>query len=127
MAGMPAATVLLVDDEEMILFNLASFLEDEGYTVLTAGSSEEALEILAGREVAVAVVDMRLPGMDGNAFIRAVAGRWPHPRFLVHTGSCNYAPPQDLRALGMDEEDVFLKPLLDMGRLAARIRQLVGG
>ena len=119
--------ILLVDDEERLLRNLTYFFEDEGYEVFTASSGEEALEILHQETIEVAVVDMRLPGMDGNEVIRqAKAANLLH-KFIIHTGSTDYRLPDDLQALGLDEKHVFLKPLTEMAILSKAIKDLLHG
>jgi CheY-like chemotaxis protein len=117
--------VLVVDDDEFVRINLVTFLEDEGFEVLSAASGEEALEILNRQPVRVVVVDMRLPGMDGNAFIAHAHVIHPLIRFIVHTGSINYTLPDLQRRLGVRPEHVYLKPLADMTVLRNAIDQLI--
>jgi signal transduction histidine kinase len=57
--------ILAVDDLEDSLLALADLLRDDGLEVLTARSGEEALGLLERNEVALALVDVVLPGMDG--------------------------------------------------------------
>jgi signal transduction histidine kinase len=56
---------LLVDDREENLLALEGLLRREGLGLLKANSGEEALEFLLGHEVALAIVDVQMPGMDG--------------------------------------------------------------
>ena len=60
---------LILDDEESIRQSIAAYMEDDGYIVFQAGSGEEALEIVKNNVIDEAVVDIRLPGMDGNTFM----------------------------------------------------------
>ncbi len=46
-------TVLVVDDEVQLQENLVAYLEDEGFTVVTAGDGEEALDILKSRKIEI--------------------------------------------------------------------------
>lgn len=118
--------VLIVDDEEMIRENLMAYLEDEGIPVTAVASGEEALRCIAeGGRFAVCIMDMRLPGMDGNASIRQLHARCPRLRFIIHTGSSDYSLPSDLRGLGLSEASVYLKPLLDMAPLARAVSELL--
>jgi CheY-like chemotaxis protein len=115
--------VLVVDDEQAVRENLAAYLEDEDMLVIEAESGEHAVDLAdKGEKFDVCIMDMRLPGMDGNATIVALHQLRPDLMFLVHTGSANYALPPELRALGMTEEHVFMKPLANMGVLADAIR-----
>jgi CheY-like chemotaxis protein len=61
--------VLVVDDESVVCSNVAAFLEDEGFTVFSAASGEEALDLILKQKMDVAIIDIRLPGMDGNMLI----------------------------------------------------------
>jgi DNA-binding NtrC family response regulator len=109
-----SVTVLVLDDEESIRQSIAAYLEDEGVTVLQASSAEEALGIVAASPVAAAVVDIRLPGMDGNAFMVKAAAVRPGIRFVVHTGSADYILPESVMALGVRPDRVFIKPVHDL-------------
>jgi DNA-binding NtrC family response regulator len=62
---MPAATILVVDDEPNILSSVARALGLEGYDVEVAGSAELALEKLERQSFDAILLDMQLPGMDG--------------------------------------------------------------
>jgi len=116
--------VLVVDDELAVRENLAAYLEDEGMRVTQAESGEQAMERMQeGAKFAVCVMDMRLPGMDGNASILALHPLQPGLHFLIHTGSANYSLPPALRAIGMSEAQVFMKPLADMAVLADAITE----
>lgn len=119
--------LLLVDDEERLLENLAFFFEDEGYCVSTAISGEEALTILRGGHIQACIVDMRLPGIDGNEVIRTAMKEGLLQRFLIHTGSTDYKLPKDLIGLGMTEKHIFLKPVAEMAVLAKAVTVLLEG
>jgi len=119
------ARVLVVDDEAAVRNNLVAFLEDEGFEVREAESGEAALQLLEQEDFAVGIIDLRLPGMDGDALIIATSSRKPSMKFLVHTGSSTYALPPALIDIGMTPEDVFRKPINDMGLLADAIRRLL--
>jgi CheY-like chemotaxis protein len=120
--------VLVVDDEPFIVSGLKVFLEDEGMQVVSAGSGEEAVDI-AQHDTGfdVCIMDMRLPGMNGDSAIRALHTICPQLRFIIHTGSADYNIADDLRTLGIDESHYFAKPLLDMAPLAATVAALANG
>jgi CheY-like chemotaxis protein len=117
--------VLVVDDERQMRRGLKAYLEDEGYQVLLAGSGEEGLQVLASAQVDVAIVDMRLPGMDGNEFIEHAHRLCPEVKYLIHTGSANYFLPVALRTLGLTEEHLIRKPMEDLEVLAEALRRLL--
>lgn len=119
--------VLIVDDEEMIREGLKAYLEDEGMKVVAVDSAEEAVRrVKAGQTFAVCIMDMRLPDMDGNVAIRTLHSLCPSMDFIIHTGSADYALPNDLQAIGLSYEQVYLKPLNDMAPLAAAVGKLAG-
>jgi len=114
--------VLVVDDEPFIVTGLRVFLEDEGMHVGSAGSGEEAVDIVRNdSSFNVCIIDMRLPGMNGDSTIRALHQICPDLRFIIHTGSADYSIPDDLRAIGIDEGQYFAKPQMDMMPLAETV------
>lgn len=120
--------ILLVEDDSVIASCLQAYLEDEGMKVQSVGSGEEALAVARnGCSFDVCVMDMRLPGLDGDAAIRSLHNLRPTLRFVMQTGSSNYSIPDDLRALGINEGQLFIKPLSDMKPLAAMVRALAEG
>jgi CheY-like chemotaxis protein len=117
--------VLVVDDEPVIVSGLRVFLEDEGMQVDGAGSGEEAVDIARNDcRFDVCVMDIRLPGMNGDTTIRTLHEICPDMKFVIHTGSTDYTIPDDLRALGIDERQFFAKPLMDMTPISQTIAAL---
>jgi response regulator RpfG family c-di-GMP phosphodiesterase len=81
------ASVLLVDDEDNILKSLRRTLRREPCQVYTAGSGEEALELLALQgPVDLVISDARMPGMDGATLLATVKDRWPDCIRILLTG-----------------------------------------
>ncbi len=122
---MQATRVLIIDDEITLLYSLIAFFEDEGFDACGAASGEEALQLLNHHAADAVIVDMRLPGMDGNETIVKAHQLLPRARFIIHTGSTDYRLPAILREL-VDPADIFLKPLPDLTVLAAAVRRLCG-
>lgn len=110
----PSIRFLILDDEESIRQSIASFMEDEGYLVFTAQSSEQGLDIVRKETIDWAVVDIRLPGRDGNFFMQEARKLRPGIKFVVHTGSADYIPPDFVQALGINRESVLIKPIRDL-------------
>ena len=67
---MKYATVLVVDDEPMLLDIFREWLEEEGCRALTAGDGKAALETLRIHHVDVIVSDVRMPVMDGLLLLK---------------------------------------------------------
>lgn len=117
----PSPTVLVLDDEPLIRLNLATFLYDEGYQVREAASAEAALALITEERIDLVLVDLRLPGLDGQAFMLAAHRLQPGLRFLIHTGSMEFRLSTELAAIGLGRDDVFCKPLPDMAVLSRAI------
>lgn len=70
---MQAVHVLLVDDEERFARNLAKILDKRGYKVYTAFDGSQALDLLGKNpDIAVVLLDVRMPGMDGIETLRRI-------------------------------------------------------
>lgn len=115
--------ILIIDDETCLLKSLVAFFEDEGFTVRWAVSGEDGLEILKFELMDAVIVDMRLPGIDGNETVVKAHALQPSLQFLIHTGSTDYQLPPPLRELGIMPEAVFLKPLTDLSILTQAVRE----
>lgn len=80
--------ILCVDDERNVLRSLERIFLDDDYEIVTAGSGEEGLEIMAesGDSFQVVVSDYRMPVMNGVEFLKAVYERWPDTVRIVLSG-----------------------------------------
>lgn len=118
--------ILLVDDEEVITFTLTAFLEDHGYKVFAANEGNKAIEILKNQPMDIAIVDIRLREYDGNALILTAHKLQPGLKFFIHTGSVTYTIPPEMAALGISDDDIFLKPIRDFNALFEAIERKAG-
>jgi DNA-binding NtrC family response regulator len=76
--------VLIVDDEAAMCELLGGQLERRGFSVLTCGSVERAIQILGEAEIQVLVADYNMPGKTGIALCEHVTSRWPElPVILI--------------------------------------------
>jgi DNA-binding NtrC family response regulator len=117
--------VLVLDDEPNIRDSLAEYLMDCGFITLTAESAEEALALPELGGTAVAIVDIRLGGIDGLEFIKRLHVLHPAVRCLIHTGSTDFQLDRELRDIGLTDREVLYKPVLDMGIFETLIREKV--
>jgi len=120
------AKVLVVDDEPGIRESLSDFLDDYEFDVFSAESAEQALKIVESEDLDIAIVDLRLPGISGDTMILKSHGMKPHMKFLIHTGSVDYRLPNELKAIGMGSENLFLKPIPDLTVIIDAINKILG-
>ncbi len=79
-------TILIVDDEPFITEILTEALSREPYVILTAGSAEDALGLLAQMQVDVIISDEKMPGMSGSEFLAVVRKKYPDTIRMILTG-----------------------------------------
>jgi CheY-like chemotaxis protein len=70
--ALPKGSLLCIDDNQDVLECEKAFLEDFGYTVVTASSGREGLELAGLRSFDVVIVDYCMPGMNGQEFANAM-------------------------------------------------------
>jgi signal transduction histidine kinase len=73
--GLPRATILVVDDDERNALALTTVLQELGQTLVVAHSGEEALRYLLTEDVAVILLDVHMPGMDGYETAELIRAR----------------------------------------------------
>ena len=76
--------IIYVDDERTNRIVFERSLTE--FNVRSVDSGDAALAVLAGEDAAVLITDMRMPGMDGAAFLKEVAVRWPDAVRILLTG-----------------------------------------
>ncbi|WP_300759718.1 response regulator [Janthinobacterium sp.] len=84
--GARPRTLLLVDDEQNIVSALKRLLRRDQYHILTAGSGQEGMEVLASNVVDVIVSDQRMPGMLGADFLRKAKLLYPQTIRIMLSG-----------------------------------------
>jgi DNA-binding NtrC family response regulator len=78
--------ILLVDDEERFLTTTRKVLHKKGYEVFTATSGAAALKVLGEKSVDVAILDVKMPGMDGIATLKEIKRYHPLVEVIMLTG-----------------------------------------
>ena len=81
--------ILFVDDEDNVLKAMVRIFRRENYTVLTAGSGPEALDIFRKNPVNVIVSDHRMPGMTGADLLRKIKAEYPDTIRIMLTGNAD--------------------------------------
>jgi CheY-like chemotaxis protein len=91
-ARLPLKTILLIDDDEFILFGLSKAIAacDRAAEVVTAHHGKEAVDILSSRAVDLVVTDLKMPVMNGYELVEYVNRHFPLVPVYVLTG--DYLP-----------------------------------
>ncbi len=121
MVAMTNASVLVVDDEPMVLEVLARYLAAEGYAVSTAADGEEALERFAEDGPDLVVLDLMLPKIDGYEVFRRIRERSTTPVIMLTARG-----DETDRIVGLDlgADDYVTKPFSPR-EVVARIRAVL--
>ncbi len=102
------ARILVVDDDKSVRNTLRDVLSREGYEVVAVESGEEALQTMRDMVVDLALLDLKLTGMDGLRVMEEVKRLWPTTVIIMLTG---YATLESaLGALRQGAHDYLLKP-----------------
>ncbi len=98
-----SGTILVVDDEPLVLRMTAQVLSQSGYDVMTASSGDAAVELFraSSARVRAVVLDMVMPGMDGKATYLALRSVDPDVRVLLTTGYALNHDAQGILDLGV--------------------------
>lgn len=119
--------ILLVDDDQAILFGLSKYLTKAGYNVSEASSLAKAREIIVSRRFDAVILDMILPDGNGIDWISELRENYPEIAIIVVTGAGDIPRAVDAMRLGADnfltkpvsmpDLDVFLRKSLEIGAL----------
>ena len=117
---MGSGTILLVDDEEVILHTTGRMLGDLGYEVLVARGGHAALQLMKERpaDIDLVILDMVMPGMDGAHTLAALRTVRPDIRVILSSGFMRGYDAQDLMARGVSD---FLQKPYRKSQLAEKV------
>jgi len=114
------ASVLVVDDDASIRKTLSKILEKEGYLVETVENGQEAIKASNKRFFNVALIDIRLPDMEGTRLLERLKEHEPKMVKIIITG---YASLQNaIEAVNKGADGYVLKPF-DATELLAMIEK----
>ena len=103
------AKILIVDDEKNVRLNYRMTLETEGYTIFEAASGAVALEELVGGSFDLAILDMRMPGMDGLELLAKMREFGIGVPAMIVTAYSDV--PHAVKAMKLGAIDFLQKPL----------------
>ena len=105
-------TVLLVDDDARNIFALSSVLERRGMEVLTATTGSEAIAVLGARsDVAIVLMDIMMPGMDGYETIQAIRSDPTYRRLPILALTAKAMKGDREKCLDAGASDYLAKPV----------------
>ena len=104
--------ILIADDEPTVREVLAELLNFEGYTVATAATGEEALQLLDSFAADVILLDIVMPGLSGNETLSALRARGIEIPAIAITGMPDKASTGFLAVLGKPIEMLHLTQLI---------------
>ncbi len=117
---MDTMTLLVVDDEERFLITTQKLLEKKGYQVLTALSGSEAMVQLNNHIVHVVILDVKMPGKDGNIILKEIKHQFPLVEVIMLTGHATVESAID--GLKSGATDYLTKPI-DMDELIQKAEE----
>jgi PAS domain S-box-containing protein len=129
MPAFGSETILLVDDDDRVREMAQEMIEMGGYTVLTAHTGEEALEIYATHrdDISLVILDLIMPGMGGKKCLEELLRIDPNVRVLVASGYSSNALTRDETGSGAkglvkkpyDAKDILgaIRRVIDSGHL----------
>jgi DNA-binding NtrC family response regulator len=114
------ARILIIDDDENIRKVLTTILEDEGYYVESVDTAKKAIERTKRKFYNIALIDIRLPDMEGIELLTRMKNTTPKIRKIIITG---YPTLQNaVEAVNRGADAYILKPF-DMERVLAEIKE----
>ncbi|MDY7559737.1 SpoIIE family protein phosphatase [Pseudomonas sp. 10B1] len=116
-----SATLLIIDDDEVVRASIAAYLEDSGFSVLQASNGLQGLQIFEQKKPDLVICDLRMPQVGGLELIRQVTDLAPEMPVIVVSGAgvMNDA----VEALRLGAADYLVKPLEDLAVLEHSVRR----
>ena len=116
-----SASVLVVEDEALLLYSIADELRDAGFDVLEATNADSAIRILTENpKIRLLFTDIDMPGsMDGLQLSAFVRDRWPPVRIIVTSGKQRPAKGQ------LPDDGLFIAKPYSPAGIAAAIHTLL--
>lgn len=112
MSGLGTArSILIVDDEPSITETLAVIFSKHGYTVKTAGSAEDTIEIIAAWEPDIAILDVMLPRMNGIDLAMVLRANRPNCRLVLFSGHAGTQELMEEAAKRGNMFEILAKPV----------------
>src|SRR5512139_3618440 len=115
------STILIIEDEPELVKVLRSYLEQAGFTVLSAGRGDTGLSIWAHKSPDLVILDLNLPGMDGLDVAREIRRKSNTPVIML---TARVEETDQLIGLELGADDYIAKPFSPR-LVVARVRALL--
>ena len=116
-------TVLVVDDDEMVLDLCAAMMEQLGFKVLRASDGNKALDVFRrhAEEISLTILDLTMPGMDGVAAFHELRRIRGDAKVIISSG---YSEQEVSRRFQRDEPAGFIKKPFEFSNLYKKISEV---
>ncbi|OFB87780.1 two-component system response regulator RssB [Pseudomonas aeruginosa] len=116
-----SATLLIIDDDEVVRESLAAYLEDSNFKVLQALNGLQGLQIFESEQPDLVICDLRMPQIDGLELIRRIRQTASETPIIVLSGAGVMSDAAE--ALRLGAADYLIKPLEDLAVLEHSVRR----
>lgn len=116
-----SATLLIIDDDEVVRESLAAYLEDSNFKVLQAINGLQGLQIFESEQPDLVICDLRMPQIDGLELIRRIRQTASETPIIVLSGAGVMSDA--VEALRLGAADYLIKPLEDLAVLEHSVRR----
>jgi DNA-binding NtrC family response regulator len=120
---MPDLRILLVDDEEELVYTLADRLEFRGYHAVAVLNGPEAIKKANESEFDVAVIDVKMPEINGIEVMKMIKRLHPQMKVILMTG--HGSPEEGEQGMAEGAYDYMVKPI-NLDILISKIKAAAG-
>ena len=113
-------SILVVDDDTELRKVLSSILSEEGYSVETVENGEQAIRVSEKTRFDLALIDIKLPDMEGTKLLQRLKAKQPHIVMIIVTGFPTIE--NAMGAVNKGADGYILKPL-EIGKLLQAVRK----
>ncbi len=104
--------ILTIEDEDILRKTMVTYLEDSGYSVLTAPNGKTGLEVFRQKKPHLVLLDLRMPGMSGFDVLDSIRKEAPDTPVIIVSGNDNITDA--IEAIHLGAWDYITKPILEM-------------
>ncbi|MBF7730719.1 two-component system response regulator RssB [Pseudomonas sp. N040] len=117
----PSATLLIIDDDEVVRARLAAHLQAKGFRVLQASNGMQGMQAFKDAQPDLLICDLRMPQLDGLELIRQLNAQGSETPVILLSGAATMSDV--VEALRLGASDYLLKPLDDLAVLEHSVRR----